>query len=795
MTTPRRVALLALGLAALSLSAGRAYAFEPFTLQVPCTATAENEVGTVRPCITCHDNADGGSGCATPPCLNAFGTDFDTGGRAWSAALAAMDSDGDGYTNGEELGDPDGTWTVGDAAPATCGCATRPGFDTFTPGDTDADGDGYCCVGQDTSGDGDCLDAGEHDGTQRDCDESDDMVHTGRAELCTNAIDNDCDGLATLLDDECADVVDRDGDGFCPMGRDDNRDRDCNDAGEMTSDVDCDDDEPTVSPAAREFCVDSLDNDCDGDVDLDDSECTSDTDADSDGYCPIGRDLDGDGDCNDAGEIDAGFDCDDSVAEVNPGATEVCTDFADNDCDGFADFRDEEDCGAFFDADGDGYCPAGRDGNGNGNCTDAGETDDPGDCDDDDPAISPGMGEICTNGSVDDDCDGAASLADDDCEGYLDGDGDTYCFVGIDIDRDGDCADEGEATGEGDCDESTVDVNPSVAEVCTDGVDNDCNGTADAADRVTCFEYRDHDGDGWCWVGEDRNGDGDCADAGEQGEPREWRSDEDPAEEDIDGDGSEFDATRYPGAPEHCDNRVDEDLDGMVDEAGYCTSDEDADGDGWCPIGRDDNGDGDCLDEGENRAEFDCNDGATDVNPGEDERCLELVDADCDGQIAGADSDCLYLRDLDGDGVCGSGVDDNGDGDCLDTDEQRFGEDCDDDDPTVSSRARESCGDGIDNDCNGDVDYDDRACTCEMDAECDDGDACTVDRCTPDGTCENAPDPRCADGGMVDGGMGSDAEDDCNCAAVGAGHGPGASLWGWLAALAFIGWRRRRRAR
>ncbi len=35
----------------------------------------------------------------------------------WGPALAALDSDGDGFTNGEELQDPNGTWEVGSAAP------------------------------------------------------------------------------------------------------------------------------------------------------------------------------------------------------------------------------------------------------------------------------------------------------------------------------------------------------------------------------------------------------------------------------------------------------------------------------------------------------------------------------------------------------------------------------------------------------------------------------------------------------------------------------------------------------
>ncbi|RLB45599.1 MAG: hypothetical protein DRI90_28290, partial [Deltaproteobacteria bacterium] len=38
----------------------------------------------------------------------------------------------------------------------------------------------------------------------------------------------------------------------------------------------CDDDDQDVHPGAEEICDDSVDNDCDGDIDEDDSECTVD---------------------------------------------------------------------------------------------------------------------------------------------------------------------------------------------------------------------------------------------------------------------------------------------------------------------------------------------------------------------------------------------------------------------------------------------------------------------------------------------------------------------------------------
>ena len=784
--------------AAVTLAAPSARAFEPFAFNIPCRITMENEVGTERPCITCHNNPNGGNGCPTPPCHNLFGSAFAGVSSVWSPGFAMLDSDGDGYSNGEELGDPTGAWSAGMPFPTTCACASNPGVASETPAGADADSDGFCCRGRDMNSNGVCTDPGEDDGSF-DCDDDDADSNSDATEDCASAADNDCDGLPPLLDPDCASVVDRDADGYCPMGRDMNRDRDCTDLGEDTADVDCDDDEPTVSPAAAEFCVDGLDNDCDTLTDTEDTaDCYSDMDMDGDGYCPIGIDMSTppNGTCDDVGEQPAGVgDCNDGDGTVNPAATEVCTDMLDNDCDGFPDFRDEADCGAFFDADGDGYCPAGRDGNGNGSCTEPGETDDPGDCDDDDPAINPGLMEVCTNGAVDNDCDGIpaaatseTSLDDPDCAGFLDADDDSFCFVGVDMDNDGACISEGEETGDGDCDETNPAINPAATEDCTDMVDNDCDGSTDAGDLIDCREYRDSDGDGYCLIGSDMNADGDCSDPGEQGGLTEWDGAMDPHSD----EGTEGNPARYPGAPEHCFNMVDEDLDMMVDESGYCTRDTDMDGDGYCPIGQDIDGDGNCTGPGENIRVTDCNDSAADVNPGEEERCLEPVDADCDGDSGVADSDCFVHLDLDGDGVCGIGVDDNGDGDCLDLSEDRFGTDCDDENPAINSMVREDCADGIDNDCDGDVDQADTICVCETAADCDDGDPCTADMCMSDGECSYTPDPTCGDAGMGDGGM-VDPGDDCNCRAAGVGSiGARHVLLMVLGTVAFIVRRRRR---
>ena len=41
---------------------------------------------------------------------NVFGLAFAANNHTWDATLCSLDSDGDGFTNGEELGDPNCTW-------------------------------------------------------------------------------------------------------------------------------------------------------------------------------------------------------------------------------------------------------------------------------------------------------------------------------------------------------------------------------------------------------------------------------------------------------------------------------------------------------------------------------------------------------------------------------------------------------------------------------------------------------------------------------------------------------------
>ncbi|WAR15590.1 TEMPT-like protein, partial [Mya arenaria] len=65
--------------------------------------------------------------------LDVFGHDFQKLGMEWTKALCRMDSDGDGFTNGEELGDPNCDWVPG-GSPLHSQGITHPGVCTYSTG-------------------------------------------------------------------------------------------------------------------------------------------------------------------------------------------------------------------------------------------------------------------------------------------------------------------------------------------------------------------------------------------------------------------------------------------------------------------------------------------------------------------------------------------------------------------------------------------------------------------------------------------------------------------------------------
>jgi hypothetical protein len=110
---------------ALHLSGYNSYALPSFQSRVPNAGTYS--------CATCHDLGQGDPSADT---VHNFGSDFLNAGLKWTAALAAMDSDGDGFTNGAELGDPAGTWVQGNSNPP--GPVFNPSDPTSHPATTTA---------------------------------------------------------------------------------------------------------------------------------------------------------------------------------------------------------------------------------------------------------------------------------------------------------------------------------------------------------------------------------------------------------------------------------------------------------------------------------------------------------------------------------------------------------------------------------------------------------------------------------------------------------------------------------
>ena len=626
---------------------GVCFTSEICTCAMDCGAPAQSEVGL---CTDGLDNdCDSFVDCGDPDCF--------------SDPVCAGGSCGDGVCSSSEIC----------SCPADCGppALFESWPSTCTDGlDNDCNGVADCsdpscsfepCCGPPGCGDGVCTPPGE---SQCNCPYDCGVPSPG--ENCTDGIDNDCNGLIDCNDPFCAQQQPCAAT-FCPDGV-------CAPSEICTCSIDC-----GPPPPVETNCTDGLDNDCDGNVDCADSDCSV-------PCC-------GDGTCNPVELCSCPADCTPSAGEI-PGST--CLDGIDNDCDGLSDCNDPDcatespacSCGNFVCDPGETQC----------NCAiDCGGVPGP---------------EVCNDG-VDNNCDGAIDCLDAACTcttfcgGVC---GDAVCFTseictcptdcgppvtsesglctdGLDNDCDSfvDCGDPdcfsdpacaGGGCGDGICTSAemcwcAVDCGPPAASeswpsTCTDGLDNDCNGVADCNDPGCSFEP--------C-CGPPGCGDGLCTP---------------PAESQC---NCPFDCG-VPSPGENCTDGIDNDCNGLIDcNDPFCAAIPPC-APITCP-------DGNCTPSEICTCSLDCGPPPPAEIPGS--TCTDGLDNDCDGLIDSNDPDCPAPP------PCGNGT-------CAPAEICTCLLDC-----GPPPQTETNCNDGLDGDCDGFVDCADPDCAnapnCDADGD------------------------------------------------------------------------------
>ncbi|MEO0460595.1 MAG: MopE-related protein [Myxococcota bacterium] len=301
----------------------------------------------------------------------------------------------------------------------------------------DADNDGWGAGGLRTWSSGPLADI---DG---DCNDDTDKAYPGAERDCDDNIDNDCDGTVDGR-------IDKDKDGYfitdCP--------------GKVLPIEDCDDGDNRRTPGKQEKC-DSVDNNCDGRIDLQDE------DNDKHDFNPCKQEPD---------------DCDDYNVTRHKGAVEQC-DAVDHSCEMVCDSSQHKYCfkpennpdpnsidpyTSDFDEDGDLFYACFED-------PTHPRYGSPNDCNDDNNAIGPSQFDRCAD-TVDQDCSCTDKEIKENDFSTCDGNDQLeYDICGNGIDDD--------------CSGQTDEPEPSILELC-----NDENDNCDLQDKVD--EDVDADGDG-----------------------------------------------------------------------------------------------------------------------------------------------------------------------------------------------------------------------------------------------------------------------------------------------------------
>ena len=343
------------------------------------------------------------------------------------------------------------------------------------------------------------------------------------------------------------------------------------------------------------------------------------------------------------------------------------------------------------------------------------------DCDDLDAGINPAATEICDG--VDNNCaDGADEepLASADCNNDLFCDGVEACAAGICVDGEEPCADDGLfCNGYEGCDEELDQCTGAREDPCPDdGLF--CNGSESCDEEIDeCVTTGDPCPDDGLFC----NGSEACDEGGDQ-----CLAGEDPCPDDgLFCNGSEAcdeegDICLDSGDPcgddgvfcngvESCDEGGDQCLnsgDPCVDDGIFCNGDESCDeADDQCLSSGDPcpddgifcNGDESCDEEGDQC--LNSGDPCVDENECTDDVCLEdTLDCENDCNASGPTDLCCADSACAGEPIC----------DCWDYDEDGYedvecgGDDCDDGDATVNPGMSEVPGNGVDDDCDGQID-------------------------------------------------------------------------------------------